>query len=303
MTWLTVGLAGGAMLTLAVVMGYILGWANRAFHVEVDPRIEQVNGALPGANCGGCGYVGCNEYAEAVVAGEAPADKCTVGGASCAAALAKILGVELEHSWPKRPVVHCAAHWADRLQRNEYRGERTCGSANIISGVQGCAYGCLGFGDCVRACAFDAIHVIDGLATVDYDKCVGCGACAEVCPRNIISMIPFKIDHVLVVACSNQDFGKDVKAVCKVGCIGCGRCAKANELFKMVDKLPQIDYADYDPETAEQLESVARSCPMGSLTFIGQPTAKDIEATADEDLPVRVEADFDTTVDRTRWQG
>ena len=303
MTWLTIMLAAGLMLALAIVTACVLGWANKTFHVDVDPRIDEVNRALPGANCGGCGYVGCNEYAEAVVAAKAPPDKCTVGGASCATALANILGVELGQSWPRRPVVHCAARWSDRLQRNEYRGEPTCGSANIISGVQGCTYGCLGLGDCRGACDFDAIRVIDGLAVVDYTKCVGCGACAAACPRNIISMVPFKAERVLAVACSNRDFGKDVKAVCKVGCIGCGRCAKMNELFKMIDNLPEIDYDRYDPETADQLEAVVRKCPMSGLLFVGKPTEKDLAAVADEQLPDRIEADFRTTVDKTDWQG
>ncbi len=156
------------MLVLALFMAYVLGWANKTFHVEVDPRIEQVNHALPGANCGGCGYVGCGEYAEAVVAGKAPVNLCPVGGESCATAVAKILGIKLEASFPYRPAVHCGAHYDDRLGRHDYFGEQTCGAANLTAGVQGCTYGCLGFGYCVKVCDFDAIHVVDGLATVDY---------------------------------------------------------------------------------------------------------------------------------------
>ena len=129
-------LAAATMFVLALFMAYVLGWANKTFHVKVDPRIEQAIEALPGANCGGCGYVGCSEYAEAVVAGKAPVDRCPVGGVSCATALAKVLGVELEESWPYRPVVHCGATYDDRLGRNDYRSEPTCGAANIISGVQ-----------------------------------------------------------------------------------------------------------------------------------------------------------------------
>ena len=297
-------LAAGTMLVLALFMAYVLGWANKAFHVQVDPRQEQVMEALPGANCGGCGFVGCNEYAEAVVAGQAPVDKCPVGGVSCATALANILGVDLTQSWPRRPVVHCGAGHAERLGRHEYRGEQTCAAANIIADVQGCTYGCLGLGDCTRACDFDAIHVIDGLATADYDKCVGCGACAAVCPRNIITMVPFKDQRMLVVACSNKDFGKDVKAVCKVGCIGCKRCQKLSEgLITIEDNRPRFDYDAYDPAALEAVQAAVEKCPMKRLLEVGKPSEKDLAAVADEKAPAIVEADFKTTVDKTEWHG
>ena len=300
---LIVLLAAATMLVLAVFMTYVLGWANKTFHVEVDPRVEAVNEALPGANCGGCGYVGCNEYAEAVVAGEIPPDKCTVGGVSCAAALANILGVDLEESWPYRPVVHCGGHYGERLGRNEYLGERTCGSANVISGLQGCTYGCLGFGDCGRVCTFDAIHVVDGLATVDYDACVGCGACERACPRHMISMVPFKIERMLAVTCSNHDFGKAVKAVCTVGCLGCGACAKRSELFTIENNLPRIDYDDYDPEKMADMDVVIGKCPMKRLLMMGKPSEKDLAAVADEEAPGIARDQFETTVDKTRWWG
>ena len=141
-------LAAGTMLTLAVFMAYVLGWANQAFHVEVDPHVEEVTNALPGANCGGCGCVGCSEFAEAVVAGTCPPDGCPVGGESCAKKIAEILGVGLEPSWPYRPIVHCGATCDQKLKKHEYHGERTCISANLVAGLQGCTYGCLGLGDC-----------------------------------------------------------------------------------------------------------------------------------------------------------
>jgi len=300
MTVLLIILAAGAMLILAVLMSFILGWANKTFHVPEDPKLTQVKEALPGANCGGCGYAGCDEYAEAVVAGQAPPDLCSVGGASCAQAIASILGLEVEKSWPYRAVVHCNATWDDRRQRNPYEGEQTCAAANLVAGVQGCTYGCLGLGDCVTACKFDAIHIVDGLATVDYDACVGCKACAAACPRNIISMVPFKAEQMVVIKCSNQDFGKDVKAVCKVGCIGCKACARFSELIEMADNLPQINYDDYDPD---KLTEALEKCPMKSLVYVGTPSEKDLAAVADEELPDVVQADFKTTVDDTEWRG
>lgn len=291
------------MLVLAVIAGQSLGWANKVFHVAVDPRIEAINGVLPGANCGGCGCVGCMSYAEAVAEGKIAPDKCTVGGASCAEAIAKIMGVDLKPSWPYRPVVHCRAHYGDRLGRTEYRGEKTCTAANLVSGVQGCTYGCLGFGDCVVACDFDAIHIVDGLATVDYEKCVGCGACARACPRNIISMTPFKRGRMLAVACSNKDFGKDVKAVCKVGCIGCTACSRTSDLFKMDGKVARIDYDKYDPDQLESARVALSKCPARAIVEIGEPTPEDLAKVAEEEAPAIAQADFKTTVDKTQWQG
>ena len=296
-------MAAGTMLALAVLISYTLGWANKTFHVAVDPKVEAVAAALPGANCGGCGCVGCSEYAIAVVEGKVPPDRCTVGGVSCAAALAKILGVELKPTWPYRPAVHCGAYAEQRLGRQEYRGERTCASANLIAGVQGCTYGCLGLGDCEAACAFDAIHMVRGLASVDYSRCTGCGACERACPRHIISMVPFKADRMLAVACSNKDFGKDVRAVCKVGCIGCRACARASSLFKVEDNLSAIDYDQYDPDKMEALNLAVNKCPMKRLVLVGRPSEKDLKAVADEKAPEVVQADFKTTVDQTEWRG
>ena len=278
MAILIILLAVGTMLLLAVFLCYVLGWANEAFHVKTDPRVEQVMEVLPGANCGGCGFVGCGEYAEAVVAGNAPPDRCPVGGSACAEGIAKILGLDLTESFPYRPVVHCGAHCEDRLKQHEYRdGEQTCAAANLVSGVQGCTYGCLGLGDCVAACNYDAIHIVDGLATVDYEKCVGCGACERACPRHIISMVPFKAEKMLVVNCSSRDFGKDVKAVCKVGCIGCKACARFSELIEMADNLPRINYDDYDPD---KLTEALQKCPTKSLVYVGTPSEKDKAAVA-----------------------
>jgi electron transport complex protein RnfB len=304
MTTLLIILAAGTMLALALFMAYVLGWANQTFHVEVDPRTEAVGEALPGANCGGCGFVGCGEYAEAVVAGNAPADKCPVGGAACAEAIAEILGLQLGESLPYRPAVHCGARTDDKLKRHAYRdGERTCASANLVSGIQGCSFGCLGFGDCMRACNYDAVRVVDGLATIDYDKCIGCGACARVCPRKVISMVPFKAERMLVVACCNRDFGKEVKAVCKVGCLGCGACAKFGELFLVEDNLSRINYDDYDPAQPDQVAKAVEKCPASRLTFVGAPTEADLAAVADEDASPVAEATPETTVDKIKWQG
>jgi len=302
MTAVSVGLAASTLFGMAVVISYVLGWASKAFHVEVDPRVIRINEVLPAANCAGCGYVGCNDYAEAVASGEASVSLCAPGGPSCAEAVAEIMGVEVDETWPYRAVVHCSAHTEQRLLRTEYRGEATCGAANLVNDVQGCVYGCLGLGDCVRVCDYDAIHVIEGLATVDYEKCTGCGACVDVCPRHIISRIPFKVAEVLVVKCSNKDFGLEVKKVCQVGCIGCKACTKFSDLLVMQGNLPIVDYQT-DSYLAADFAASLEKCPAESLVFVGTPTREDIAATTDEELPERIEPEFETTVDRADWWG
>jgi RnfABCDGE-type electron transport complex B subunit len=298
----TIAAATGTMLVLAVVMSTILGWANRVFHVEIDPRIEAISCTLPAGNCGNCGFVGCSEYAEAVVNDGADVHLCPVGGITIAEDLAAIMGVEVGEAAPRRPIVHCSADYSMRLDRHKYLGERTCTAANLVAGVQGCTYGCLGLGDCVVTCRYDAIHIVHGIATVDYEKCIGCSACARGCPRNIISMVPFKAEQVLAVACSSKDFGKEVKGVCVTGCIGCKSCHRVtNGLFAMSENLPILDYDNYQPDFdfTEALEK----CPMASLIWVGKPSKNDLARTEHEELPKRVEVDFKTTVDRTEWRG
>ena len=304
MTLITIGLSAGTLLSMAVVLTFILGWANKKFHVDVDRRVLAIIDALPGANCGGCGYVGCGEYAEAVALEHEVVNKCTVGGQNCALAVADIMGIEIGETLPYRPIVHCGAHYADRLGRNEYRGEMSCTAANLVTDVQGCTYGCLGFGDCTRACEFDAIHVEDGLATVDYEKCVGCGACARACPRNIITITPFKSERMLAVTCSNKDKGKDVITVCNVGCIGCGACARTSSLFKLENNLSTINYDAYDPDTCSlDVLDACKKCKRQRLVFVGKPSADDLGKAGGLDAPAVVEPDFKTTVDDTEWRG
>lgn len=301
LTTITIGLSVAVMLLLAVCMSYILGWANQAFYVEVDPKVELINNSLPGSNCGGCGFVGCMEYAEAVAKGEAAATLCGPGGVSVAQQLGKIMELDVSDALPYRAVVHCTATSSQRLDKMPYRGEPTCHAANLVSGFQACTYGCLGLGDCVTACDYDAIHIEHGVAVVDYEKCIGCKACAIECPRNIITMVPFKAERVFVVGCCNEDFAADVKKVCKVGCTGCSACTKKNDMLKMEGKLPVIDYEHYDPNF--DFASIQEKCKMERLMFIGKPTPEDQEAVAHEDVPGQIRADFKTTVDKSDWWG
>lgn len=259
-----------AMLALAMLFCVMLVIANVRLHVEVPPEQEKIEHLLPGANCGGCGLAGCSPFAKAVFERAAPIDGCTVGGPAVAEAIAGILGVEVQTSYPFRPVIHCGATAGERKGRGNYTGEPTCAAANVVGGVQGCTYGCLGFGDCVLSCEYDAMELIDGLPRIDYEKCVGCGACVRTCPRLIIRQIPFKSERMMVVACSNHDPGKAVREVCEVGCIGCSACARVlTEVFTMDNNLAVIDYDKVAGET--DFEGARAKCPMKSMAHFGKP--------------------------------
>ncbi len=272
----TLAIAAGTMLFMAVVLSYILGWANKKFHVEVDPTVESVLEVLPGANCGGCGYLGCSDYAVAVVTDDAPVNKCTVGGSDCAKNVAAIMGVEVGETVLFRAIVHCGASGRNRLETSEYRGEARCSAAHLVAGVQGCTYGCLGFGDCVRSCNYDAIHLEDKLAAVNYDNCIGCGACAKVCPRGIITIAGFKEDVVPTVACSNQDMAKDAKAVCKTPCIACKACVKQSDLFTIENNLSACDYDAYSLDHFDQAQKALEKCPTNCIHLLGKTVDKSL---------------------------
>jgi RnfABCDGE-type electron transport complex B subunit len=218
---------------VGLLIGLLLGVTGHVFRVEIDPKQEAIRACLPGNNCGGCGYPGCDGLAAAIFAGEAPVNQCPVGGAPVAAKIAEVMGVEADAvpaAEGKKAFVKCKGD-NDTAVLNE-KGRKVC------------TYGCIACGLCVRQCQFDAIHVENGVAVVDRDKCVGCGACAAKCPKKIIELVPESKTHV--VACSNPQFGKDVTGVCKAGCIGCGICVKNCEsqaiAFAGEDKLPVIDY-------------------------------------------------------------
>jgi Na+-translocating ferredoxin:NAD+ oxidoreductase RNF subunit RnfB len=265
-------LAAAVVLSLTAVFAALLEIAQRRLRVPEDPRIAQVLEVLPGANCGGCGFAGCAELARAVVAGEAGVDACTVGGPAVAGAIARLLGVDAVQAYPYRPVIHCGARSGDRLGRVPYAGVRRCVEADVLGTTQACAYGCLGFGDCTAVCPRDALHMVDGLPEVDYEKCNGCGACVEACPRGLIERIPFKRARMLVVACSNPEPGKAVKQVCQVGCTGCNICQRlAPGLFAVKDHLARIDYNACTG--TEDVSQVLDRCPAKALVYVGDPPA------------------------------
>ncbi|MFP4053889.1 MAG: RnfABCDGE type electron transport complex subunit B [Phycisphaerae bacterium] len=272
MDWILIGLAAAVMLALAIAGAYVLGRASRAWEVHEDPLIEKIEQCLAGLDCGQCGYPTCNRYAEAIVKEDDDIDKCRPGGAEAIHAVATVLGVEAPEVGSYFAVVHCGATQDDRLGQAEYHGEPTCAAADVLGGVQGCAFGCLGLGDCVRSCPFDAIHIVDGLAVVDYTRCTACGNCVRACPRDIVSIEHFLTERMLVVACNNTDPGRNTRAVCKVGCIACGICARECELFDVRGDLTRLDHDRYHPdEYGEGLRTASRKCPTGCLPFRGLP--------------------------------
>ncbi|MBQ2821102.1 MAG: RnfABCDGE type electron transport complex subunit B [Thermoguttaceae bacterium] len=301
-TIVSILVAVGVMLLLAVVMGWILGWANVAFRVEVDPKIEKLIEVLPGANCGACGFAGCSEYAAQLVMGNAKPGACTQCGKEANTLIAQILGCAVVETLPYKAVVHCSANEHQRLGRQNYAGEKTCVAANLVSGIQDCTYGCLGFGDCMRACPNDAISIVDGLARIRYHQCVGCRMCETTCPRHIISIIPFRKSQILAVACSNQEKGPEVKAVCRVGCIGCGSCQRnSSEMFMMSENLPTIDYEHY--QDGDVLGMIVNKCPAKMLIYVGEPTEEDIKATEHEEMDEIINPKPRTTMDQFHPDG
>lgn len=253
---------------LGLVFGAVLAFASKIFAVEVDPREEAVLASLPGANCGGCGFPGCGGYAAAVARGEAPVNKCSVGGDSVAAQIAEIMGVSAGDSVRLVAQVHCTGGGADKA-KYEYIGVHDCLAAARLpgGGPLACRYGCLGMGTCESVCPFDAIHVIDGVAKVDEDKCKACNKCVEICPRHIIDLEPYKTKRHVTVPCSSKDKGVVVRKVCDDGCIACGICEKAcpKDAIHVTDNLAVIDY-----DKCIGCGICAQKCPRKLITVDGK---------------------------------
>ncbi|MBM7623074.1 RnfABCDGE type electron transport complex subunit B [Sporohalobacter salinus] len=255
-----------------------LAIASSKLAVEVDPRIEEIEEALPGANCGACGEPGCSSFAEAVVNGNAEINGCPVGGSEVADEIAEIMGVESGDSVRKIARLLCKGGKEETFNRSEYRGIESCKAANIAgSGNKSCVYGCLGFGDCEEVCSFDAIKMNEnGLPEVNDDKCTGCRNCVEECPKDLFILV--EEDQEVFIHCSSQSEGKDVKEVCKTGCIGCGICAQKCpvDAITVEDNLADIDY-----EECINCGACVEACPMGTIDTIeteAEETDEEFEA-------------------------
>ncbi len=248
---------------LGVVFGALLAFASEKFHVQVDPRQSQIRALLPGANCGGCGFPGCDGYAEACVTAGAKPTRCAAAGPEVAEKIAAILGVTADATEPVVAFVKCQGTAANTVKDCVYMGVHDCREAAVVPGrgPSACSFGCMGFGTCEKVCAFGAVKIIDGLAKVDAEKCVGCGTCVNECPRGVIALVPKK--SKVQVACSNPLKGPLVKQVCSIGCIGCGICAKVcpTKAAVLTGSLAHID-----PETCVNCGLCATKCPVKAIT-------------------------------------
>jgi electron transport complex protein RnfB len=257
---------------LGVLFALLLASANKRFAVQVNPKVEQVLGLLPGANCGACGFAGCQGFADAVVALKAGVNACLAGGAETAKRIADILGTTAESREEEVAFVACRAGRSISRTKYEYEGVADCQAAAVLfGGDKACAWGCLGLASCERACTFDAIHVNEeGVAVVDRAKCTGCTKCLKACPRNLIYMVP-KRQQVLV-ACMNHDRGKKAKEVCDLACTACKLCEKncPDDAIHVIDNLAVIDFAK-----CTQCNICVQKCPQSTIINVVRAVARE----------------------------
>lgn len=250
---------GGAGL----IIGLLLGLAGKKFAVETDEREVRVREALPGNNCGGCGYPGCDGAAAAIVKGEAPVTVCPVGGAACAKAIGEIMGQEVGDTLRMTAFVKCGGDCEKSRTDYAYTGVEDCTMVPFVpgGGPKRCNYGCMGYGSCVKACAFDAIHIVNGVAVVDREACKACGACVKACPKHLIELVPYAgADYH--VACASQEKGKAVMDACEIGCIGCKKCEKncPSDAIQVENGVARIDYSK-----CTNCGTCMEVCPRGTI--------------------------------------
>jgi RnfABCDGE-type electron transport complex B subunit len=262
---MTIIIAILALGGLTLILSIMLVIANKKLYVYEDPRIDIVEDMLPHANCGACGFPGCRPFAEALVVGEVLPGKCTVSSEEGTAAIGNYLGVSIGAEEKQVARLACAGGTNVARNKAKYEGLESCTAAALVSGGgKGCFWGCLGYGDCMQVCDFDAIHMDEhGLPVVDVDKCTACGDCVEVCPKDLFSIEP--VSHQLWVACKNLEKGDEVLDECQVACTACGRCAMdaPGDLITMEYNLPVVNYS-----IAEQSPLPIQRCPTGAIVWL-----------------------------------
>ena len=274
---------------IGLISAIVLFVASKKFAVYEDPRIGEVAEVLPQANCGGCGYPGCAGFAEACVkAGSLEGKLCPVGGQPVMARVAAILGLEAASAEPKVAVVRCNGSCEHRPHTTRYDGVSSCAVANATYGGEtDCTFGCLGCGDCVDACQFDAIHMNPetGLPEVDENACTACGACVKACPRRIIELRPKgKNNRRVYVSCVNKDKGAQTRKACSVGCIGCGKCVKVCP-FEAITLENNLAYID--PAKCKLCRKCEAECPQGAILAVNFPPRKPKVETSVEEKPAQ----------------
>lgn len=249
------------VVVIGLIAGLVLSIAAIVFAVPVDEKQEAVRACLPGANCGACGFSGCDGYAKALADGTAEIGLCSPGGADVAEECAEILGKAAGTMEKKVALIQCAGHCDNVGTKLEYQGVATCQAVSMMyNGDSACSFGCLGYGDCVAACPENAITICNGLATVNTEVCVGCGICAKTCPKGVIAIVPEKFNHH--VLCVNKDKGAETRKVCKTGCIGCMKCQKTCEFgaITVVNNNATIDYSK-----CTNCGKCAEACPVKAI--------------------------------------
>lgn len=258
----------GIVTAMGLLCGVLLSIASKVFFVPTDETADKIREQLPGANCGGCGYAGCDDYAAALAADhDLNCTLCAVGGPGVAEKIAGILGVDAGAGSPKVAMVMCKGNYGVTKKIMEVDRIDSCKEASMFYGGQwACPYGCLGLGDCAKACKFGAISVRNGVAHVDREKCVACGACVAACPHHIVSLVDK--NNKVFVTCKSMEPGGKTRTICKNGCIGCKKCEKACKFdaIHVVDNFAHIDY-----EKCKSCGMCAKECPTGALVNIRKP--------------------------------
>ena len=267
-------------ILLVVVVGLVcaimLSIASKVFFVPVDETAAALRECLPGANCGGCGFAGCDDYAASMAKDRSvPCYKCPVGGPSVAARLAEVLGVEAGAAEKQVAVVMCQGSNDVSKSLLEYQGPKSCKAAKqLFGGLKTCQFGCLGLGDCEAACNYNSIKVVNGVARVDRDACVACGACAKACPQSLIRISP--ASNMVICHCYSNDKGAVTRKACEVGCIGCKKCESVCK-FDAVHVTDNLAFID--PEKCRNCGMCAKVCPTGAIRNL-RLLAKEKEARA-----------------------
>ena len=229
---------------LGLAAGVLLALASKIFYVKTDERIEKISSALPGINCGACGFSGCEGYACAIVGDGAGLDLCKTGGAAALEEISRIMGVEAAGAVPEKAIVRCKGDCNAAKTKYTFAGVNSCAAAEIYyGGFKKCTSGCLGLGDCIKVCPHGAISIKDGIAVVNEAKCVGCGLCVRECPNGLITVR--KVTNRVDYTCMSTDSAKQTIAACENGCIGCRQCERAcpEHAVKVVNNHAEVDHS------------------------------------------------------------
>ncbi|MFP4423915.1 MAG: RnfABCDGE type electron transport complex subunit B [Candidatus Woesearchaeota archaeon] len=222
---------------IALLFGFLLSYLAQRLTPPEDPQVQEIYEVLPHNNCGGCGFASCEQFAKAVKEDSSIAGNCVIGGREVADKIASILGVHLKPKDKQVARLHCSGGTSDKVS---YEGIQSCKAALLLGTFKECRFACLGLGDCLESCPFDAISMVEGLPIIDEEKCRACGKCVVACPQGLLKL--HSVKHKVILGCNSNE--KKRPKICRNGCIGCGICAKVcpKGAITMVDGLPKIDY-------------------------------------------------------------